>query len=77
MCLLSKQTWCVPRGHEKWGLAWVWALPGLAGLRRWIYQMKMPPGQAACYKPFINLLLDGKLLLTQEYKFSSYFKLDS
>lgn len=29
------------------------------------------------YNPFINLLFDGKLLLAQEFKFSSYFKLDS
>lgn len=61
--------------------AWpgVWTLPDLelVGLRPQLYQMDMPPGQATCSTPVINLLLDGKLLLTQEYKFSSYFKLHS
>jgi hypothetical protein len=59
-----------PRAREPLGLE-------LVGLRPWIYQMSMPPSQAPCYNPLINLLLDEKLLLTQEYKFSSYFKLDS
>lgn len=67
-----------PKGTSEVGPG-LWALPGLelVGLRSRIYQMNKPPGQAACYKPFINLLLDRKLLLTQEYKFSSYFKVDS
>lgn len=69
----------IPRGHQKGGLAWGVDTPRsiVSGPETSDYQMNMPPSQAACYKPFINLLLDGKLLLTQEYKFSSYFKLGS